>query len=437
MRAKPICSVSLILLLSLMLASPAEAELVGWWKFDEGSGTTAADSSGKGNDGTLGGSASWDVGNFGRSLYVDGGGWVDVPPEAWDPIERKVTVAYWAFGDEAMPVNSFMFGAWSEDVNPPRQASAAPWGNGNMYWDTGYDGIGSPPYDRIFKAIPEEHIKGDWVHWAFTKDCDTGEVYIYINGEVFHSDTGMTRPMTGVIQFTIGTRATTDHAVGYVGWFDDFRLYDQALTQEEIAVVMTGAGAGFPLALGPDPEDGAMLEATWANLSWKPGSFAVSHDLYFGTSFDDVNDGAEGTFVANLATTSQVVGFTGFPAPEGLQPGTTYYWRIDEVNDANAASPWKGDVWSFWVPPREAYGARPADGTKYVMTDATLSWTAGFGAKLHSVYFGENFDDVNNAAGALPQTDLTFTPAALEKDKAYYWRVDEFDGAQTHKGDVW
>jgi OOP family OmpA-OmpF porin len=31
--------------------------------------------------------------------------------------------------------------------------------------------------------------------------------------------------------------------------------------------------------------------------------------MYFGTSFDDVNDGAEGTFVGNVATTFQVVGF--------------------------------------------------------------------------------------------------------------------------------
>ena len=75
--------------------------------------------------------------------------------------------------------------------------------------------------------------KGSWQHWAFTKDADTGEKKIYINGVLWHSATDMTRPMTGVTAFTIGAR--TDHTLGYIGWIDDFTLYDRALTPEEIA----------------------------------------------------------------------------------------------------------------------------------------------------------------------------------------------------------
>jgi hypothetical protein len=188
----------------------------------------------------------------------------------------------------------------------------------------------------------------------------------------------------------------------------------------------------------PSPADGALLEATWANLSWRAGSSAVSHDMYFGTSFDDVNDGAEGTFVGNLATTSQVVGFFGFPAPDGLVPGTTYYWRIDERNDADPNSPWKGDVWSFWVPPMSAYEPSPFDGAKFVHADAELSWTAGMNAKLHYVHFGDNFDDVNSATDGTVATDTTYAPGTLQLGKTYYWRVDESDPPNpTVKGDVW
>jgi len=71
------------------------------------------------------------------------------------------------------------------------------------------------------------------------------------------------------------------------------------------------------------------------------------------------------------------------------------------------------------------------------LPDVTLEWTAGFNAKLHTVYFGDNFDEVDNASGSIAQTDTTFTPDALEADRTYYWRVDEFDGFTTHKGDVW
>lgn len=42
-----------------------------------------------------------------------------------------------------------------------------------------------------------------------------------------------------------------------------------------------------------------------------------------------------------------IAGFSGYSYPDGLVNGTTYYWRIDEVNDADPNSPWKGKVWSF------------------------------------------------------------------------------------------
>jgi len=190
-------------------------------------------------------------------------------------------------------------------------------------------------------------------------------------------------------------------------------------------------------AYKPVPDDGALYEDTWVSLGWSPGDSAVSHDVYMGDNFDDVNDGAEGTFQGNQGSNMLIVGFLGFPYPDGLVPGTTYYWRIDEVNDADPNSPWKGDVWSFWIPPKKAYEPDPPDGAKFVVLDAELSWTAGFGAKLHYVYFGDNFDDVNEGVVGLPHSETTYTPGTLAKDAVYYWRVDEFDGAVTYKGDVW
>ncbi|NOR66719.1 MAG: hypothetical protein GQ528_05115, partial [Woeseiaceae bacterium] len=81
----------------------------------------------------------------------------------------------------------------------------------------------------------------------------------------------------------------------------------------------------------------------------------------------------------------------------------------------------------------------PVDGAKFIDPDVTVSWTPGFSAKLHHVYFGDNFDDVNDGAPSTYKgaaTELTFVPGTLEMGKAYYWRVDEFDGAATNKGDV-
>jgi len=191
------------------------------------------------------------------------------------------------------------------------------------------------------------------------------------------------------------------------------------------------------IATRPNPADGALNEDTWVNLSWSPGSFAVSHDVYLGDNFDDVDNGTGDTFWGNQTATFYVAGFPGFAFPEGLVPGTTYYWRIDEVNDTEPNSPWKGDVWSFGIPPKTAYLPDPADSTEQVDPDVELSWTGGFGTKLHYVYFGDNFDDVNSAAGGLPLGLTTYTPGLLKLAKTYYWRVDEFDIVETHKGDVW
>ena len=192
-------------------------------------------------------------------------------------------------------------------------------------------------------------------------------------------------------------------------------------------------------AKDPIPEDGAFHEDTWITLSWKPGKFAVSHDVYLGEDFDVVNDATRDSeeYRVNQMADFYIAGFPGYAYPEGLVPGTTYYWRIDEVNDADPNSPWKGDVWSFTIPPKTAYNPNPADGDGLTDTTVTLRWTPGFGAKLHTVYFGDDYDQVNNATVGIPRGVTFYSPGPLEREKVYYWRVDEFDGIDTFKGDVW
>jgi len=199
------------------------------------------------------------------------------------------------------------------------------------------------------------------------------------------------------------------------------------------APIFSGSKAHYP-----NPADGAFHEDTWASLSWSPGHTATSHDLYFGDNFDEVNNGTSDTSYGNQTTMYFVVGFPGFPYQDGLVPGKTYYWRIDAVEAEGTVH--EGDVWSFGIPPnppKTAYAPDPADTAETVDVDVTLSWTAGFCTKLHTVYFGDNFADVDNAAGGLPQGTTDYTPGPLKMAKTYYWRIDEFDVVDTHKGDTW
>jgi hypothetical protein len=189
------------------------------------------------------------------------------------------------------------------------------------------------------------------------------------------------------------------------------------------------------ISLSPEPADGVMIRDTWVSLSWMPGDFAASHDVYLGENYDDVAAGTGDTFQGNQAGQYFTIGFPGFPYPDGLVPGTTYYWRIDDV-EADGTTIHKGPVWSFLMAPKTAYNLEPADGAEAVDPNVVLSWESGFGAILHYVYFGDDFDDVNDAAGAPPTGHLTYTPGPLELEKVYYWRIDSFDGLGMYKGEV-
>jgi len=197
-------------------------------------------------------------------------------------------------------------------------------------------------------------------------------------------------------------------------------------------------GTGI-ISASPEPADGAMIRDTWVGLNWLPGDFAASHDVYLGENFDDVDAGTGDTFQSNQLSTNFVIGFFGFPYPDGLVPGTTYYWRIDDV-EADGTTIHKGKVWSFTITPKFALNPNPVDGIGFVDPNVELSWEPGFGAMLHHMYFGDNFADVDNGTPDTykgPVGFTKYTPGTLESEKAFYWRVDEFDGLETYKGDVW
>jgi len=148
-------------------------------------------------------------------------------------------------------------------------------------------------------------------------------------------------------------------------WLDFGNLYE--------GDYVAGIGPLPPMkAADPDPADGSFIEQTWATLNWTPGILADTHNVYMGDNFDDVNDGTGDTFRDNQGGEFYVAGFAGYAYPDGLVKGTTYYWRIDEVNDADPNSPWKGDVWSFTVTPETAYMPVPADGAELIDLNVRL-----------------------------------------------------------------
>ncbi len=83
----------------------------------------------------------------------------------------------------------------------------------------------------------------------------------------------------------------------------------------------------------PQPADGATGIDPTITMSWRPGREAVSHEVYLGTD-------------PNILPPVDAVSEASY-TPAALKFGQTYYWQIAEVNDAEEASVWASDLWSF------------------------------------------------------------------------------------------
>ncbi|MFC1794377.1 LamG domain-containing protein [Planctomycetota bacterium] len=412
-------SISFILVLSLVPISEVKADLIGWWRLDDGSGTIASDSSNYGNDGTLQGDPQWIEGIFGGAVDLDGNDdYIEIDSIADDLTDNNFTVSAWI---KTTAGEGNVIGA--NDSGTGHQFIFGVTDSGTLMVEA----------DSNINSYPPVINDGEWHFIAYVRDGTTA--YAYTDGELVGTETPDGDP-AGQVRWSIGMEWDDGPSDEFTGLVDDVHFFNHPLTEDEIQSVMQGEG--FPQSSRPEPADGTVFYDTWVSLAWKPGDFAVSHDVYFGETFNDVNDGTEDTFLGNQVDAFLIVGFPGSPYPDGLVPGTTYYWRIDEVNQADPNSPWKGKVWSIIIPPKTAYTPDPANGAEFVDLNVQLTWTIGLGAKLHYMVFGADYDEVSNVAVGMPIGDKTnYSPGPLKMAKTYYWRVDEFDGAGTNKGEVW
>ncbi|MHC4074383.1 MAG: hypothetical protein ACYTGS_20540 [Planctomycetota bacterium] len=187
---------------------------------------------------------------------------------------------------------------------------------------------------------------GLWHHAAVVWNSVLDHVKYYHDGQLLEIVDVNTRNWDGYIdEIAIFSVELSERQV--------LGLYEQSETINPLNVLnqITAPEEDPGKATLPVPEDGALLNALFIMLEWQPGLFAVSHDVYVGVDFNEVSTATlddVGIFMGNTLDSFFFVGI-GSAIPGGLVPGTTYYWRVDEVNEADPLSPWKGDVWSFSI----------------------------------------------------------------------------------------
>jgi len=390
-----------------------DPNLIGWWMFDEGSGTTAFDASGKGNEAQFVGNPQWvSEGRFGRAVQFNGTtDYLAAPDSASLDIKGdKLTLAAWVKAN-----------AWATSHFIRKIADT---GTGSIYMLR----VQANTLRAIFTTsagaltvLGATTVRAqEWVHVAFVYDGAEGRVYL--NGVV----DGRGNIAGDLIESNNELRIGRGEPAGYFnGTIDDVRVYNRALTDAEIKALDPPQLQAFK----PEPADGDRAVVA-PLLRWTAGETGLLHNVYLGTSPD-------------LGTAELVAARTPVPMyyhTPGLQPGTTYYWRVDEI-ELDGTTIHAGTVWSFTTQALTAYGPSPADGDTSVAPAVTLAWLPGKSALKHRVYLSDSRDAV--AQGTTPadkgeQTQTTLAPAGLEGATTYYWRVDEIliDGT-IQAGPVW
>jgi regulation of enolase protein 1 (concanavalin A-like superfamily) len=414
------------LLLGVLVASATVASstasaagLVGWWKFDETSGTTAADSSGKGNNGRVVGTAQWVAGKVGGAFQFDGSTYIDCGNGASLNVTEQITMAFW------FKVDAFT-NTWEAFLakGDGSYRSARSGGTGNAT----HMGISGSNY---FDA-PTVVTDNEWHFWTGTYDGATAIIYLDGNVDAQRAYTGPLGDGSGYNLY-IGENAQATGRQLH-GLLDDVRIYDRALTAQQIQDLMTtGASPVWLKAEKPSPADGETGVLT-VMLSWTKGDGAIRHNVYLGTTPELT---ATDKITPNPLAASKTSLYAG-----DLTPGVTYYWRVDEL-DSKSNLIAAGDVWSFTTAPLCAYAPTPANGARCADPNVVLSWQPGQNALVHELYFSTDKAAVENRDPAALQTGVddlnyTFTPGTLALVTTYYWVVDETDVDENKTpGELW
>ena len=232
----------IILISFLLFLSPVHADilngLIGWWTFDEGAGIIAADKSGQGNPGTLTGAnglPTWTTGKFGGALKFNG---VDdfVNHKDASDLAGPFSISVW-FKPEALGTLQMLVSKYDED-NVVANASY-------------YFGIQTtkklravmiPDAPSLLKVTNGQTtlVDGTWVHAVLTWDGNSANpLKIYLNGKDDSEENPERNDDVSLrnisVNMLIGARTKGKGAAAFfTGLMDDVRIYDRALSSDEV-----------------------------------------------------------------------------------------------------------------------------------------------------------------------------------------------------------
>jgi fibronectin type 3 domain-containing protein/anti-sigma regulatory factor (Ser/Thr protein kinase) len=290
-------------------ATPIDRDVtvVGYWKFDEGDGTSTMDASGTGNNGTVSG-ATWTTGKAGGALRFDGvNDYVGVGNGASLNFAGRITIAAWIKPEATDGLRNIVVHGYSTSPNGEVILRI----NAGKYEIGSWDGT----VHGTVSTIPTGDVN-NWVHLAGLYDGTTWR--LYRNGVQVNSRNDATGAVTVNANWAIGARGTGTGRF-FQGSIDDVYIYNRALSVAEIAQLaqLDNTPPTAPGGLN------ATASGEQVNLSWTAASDAESgisgYKIYRGTT-----TGGE-TF---LTQGGSVTSYTD----QATSPNTTYFYQVSAVN---------------------------------------------------------------------------------------------------------
>ena len=270
---------------------PLAVNLECWYKFNETSGTTAADSSeGNGRNGTLVNGPTWVAGKINNAVNFDGtNDYVTVP--SIGPAYAQFSLAAWV-NVTAFPAGS----GWAASAI----MSTDGWTDGSVHFlllgpnsgdNAGKLQLSIGGFGDVWSNTAWTSLLGTWVHVAVTYDRTVG-ARLYVNGAFENSIGTSAGPVVGLTAPKIASWGGSDRFLN--GKVDDFRLYSRVLSDAEINTIYlmlnnytitASAGTG-----GTITPSGAVLVSQGSNQTFTIAAntgYAVSQ-----VTVDSVNQGA-------------------------------------------------------------------------------------------------------------------------------------------------
>jgi hypothetical protein len=202
-----------------------------------------------------------------RSLDLGGPGnaaFVSIPSAATGGLDsltenNTATISFWAFGADAQPVAQWGFLAQGPASGRVIGAHT-PWSDGTFYFDVSSNGACCGATVRISQNVPDaQDYEGRWNHYAFLKN--EGSTAIYLNGNLLveSAPANVMDPIAQITAFAIG--ADPAGGADYAGQYDDFTIFDVALTPDEIARIADGEAIPSAVLQQGDFDSSGVIDA--------------------------------------------------------------------------------------------------------------------------------------------------------------------------------